>query len=108
MKIPDFVLEDFFFFLKGWSMCHPKICLFGIRIILRGFFLRNCKCKRGSENNSSYPLVKEIYVYKEIDIRKGPVLERHNCFTGGTHLQWLATSFYQTFLFSPTFRWLPL
>ena len=83
-------------------MYHPKICLFGIRIILRGFFLRNRKCKRGSENNSSYPLVKEIYVYKEVYLRKGPVLETHNCFTGGTHLHWRATLVYQTFLFSPT------
>ena len=106
---PWFHLEYFFFsFLKGWSMCHPKICLFGTRIILRGFFLRNCKFKRGSENSSSYPLVKEIYIYKEVYLRKGPVLETHNCFTGGTHLHWPATLVYQTLLFSLPLNGIPL
>ena len=29
---------------------HPKICLFGIRIILSWLFLRNCRHRRNSEN----------------------------------------------------------
>jgi len=49
--------------------CHPQICLFGIRIILR-----NCRYWRSSENRyRSCPLIREIYIRKGASTRKRAV-----------------------------------
>ena len=44
--------------VKGNRICHPKICLIGIRIILGQLFLRNSRHRR------TCAFVRDIYICK--------------------------------------------
>ena len=49
------------FHMKGSRICHPKICFFGIRIILSWLFLRKSRKKKISENRVEVTFYKGIY-----------------------------------------------
>lgn len=60
--------------MKGWRIWHPRICHFGVLIILSHRYLKNSKCKEELSLNSPY-LTKDLP--KGTQVSLSPQLKFH-------------------------------